>query len=404
MGFYHHEARTGVSRVVEHLLTGLAHRPGIRLQAAAPTHLPETMRYVHQTMHEPTPFAHTAEEQRVARFENSLLQSFKPQGVVSKVIRQGAYQTRKWLNKEQAALQPQQWPRPLVYHSPFYPIPDVVRAQKNLPILQTIHDLIPIAHPEWFRDGDQTMREVLKKLPPDGWVTTVSQASKDDFCAYTGFDPNRVVPIRLAASETLFYPVENPNVIQKVRQQFGLGDAPYLLSLATLEPRKNTTHLVQCFAELIESGEVDSDVKLVLVGTKGWKVNELLNASERLASRVVVTGFVPDQYLAPLYAGATAFVYPSLYEGFGLPPLEAMQCGLPVITSNVSSLPEVVGDAALLVSPTDKDALNDAILKLLRSETLRHELSIRAKQQASLFSWEKFIDEHIALYNRMVTA
>ncbi|MBC8153154.1 MAG: glycosyltransferase family 4 protein, partial [Bacteroidetes bacterium] len=163
-------------------------------------------------------------------------------------------------------------------------------------------------------------------------------------------------------------------------------------------------HLIRCFVRLVEAGELPNDLNLVLVGTKGWKIDALLAEvakNERIRSRLVFTGFVPDADLAPLYAGALAFVYPSLYEGFGLPPLEAMQCGLPVITSNVSSLPEVVGDAALLVPPTDVDALCQALLTVANSAAVRADLSEKSLARATLFSWTKFIDQHVALYQKL---
>ncbi|WP_332368189.1 glycosyltransferase family 1 protein [Spirosoma telluris] len=178
------------------------------------------------------------------------------------------------------------------------------------------------------------------------------------------------------------------------------------MSLATFEPRKNIDHLIRCFAQAVRSRAIPTDVKLVLVGTQGWKfdkiMGELANSND-LYSRIVVTGFVPDLLLAPLYSGALGFLYPSLYEGFGLPPLEAMQCGLPVIVSDIPAIKEVVDDAAISVSPTDADALSQAIITLVNSTSIRAELITKALQRAKLFSWEKFIADHVALYSRMLS-
>lgn len=407
IGFYHRQARTGISRVIEQLLTGLSGADDVTLTLAAPTHLPETMRYAVQALGPAAPpFVNSPGEQAVAGLENALLRPFAPASLPTKAIRRLTDQTRRVLNRRSARFDLGDLPSPAVYHATFFSAPDVIRQNPKTPLLQSLYDLIPIVHPEWFTAGEQTVKQVLATLPPDAWVTTISQATKDDFCNYTGFDPARVVPILLAASRDLFYPVTDSNRQQVVRQRLGVGDAPYLLSIATLEPRKNIAHLIRCFGQLAESRQLPADVRLVLVGTKGWKFDEIMTEagrSDTLRSRLVFTGFVPDEDLASLYSGATAFVYPSLYEGFGLPPLEAMQCGLPVITSNVSSLPEVVGDAALLVPPTDADALAQAILTVVNSDSLRAELATKAIQWAKLFSWDKFIAEHVALYKRILS-
>jgi len=416
IGFYHRQARTGISRVVEQLLVGLQRAEDVRLWLAAPTHLAETIRFAETEFGNGAPlFINPAGELSLARLENGLLSPFTPGSTVSKAIREVAYRTRRALNRETARFETSKLPDNAIYHSPFFPIPAAIQQNRRIRTLQTIHDLIPIRHPEWFNDGEQTVKQVLATLSPDSWVTTVSQATKDDFCNYADsnpdrvvpdrVDPDRVVPIRLAASPTLFHRNVEKDRQHAARERFGIGDKPYLLSLATLEPRKNIAHLIRAFGQLIDSNELPTDLQLVLVGTKGWKFDEMLAEASRspaLKSRLVFTGFVPDEELAPIYTGATAFVYPSLDEGFGLPPLEAMQCGLPVITSNIPSISEVVGQAAIRVSPTDMDALCQAMITVANSASLRTELSEKGVKQASLFSWDKFIAEHVALYKRMV--
>lgn len=405
IGFYHRQAQTGVSRVVEQLVVGLQQAKDANLSLAAPTHLAETMRYARTTFGTASPhFVNPPAGRSKAQIENALLNPFGIGSLPSKVIRQGFYRARKAFGPEEAHFNTQQWPKGSIYHAPFYPIPGSVANDRSVKTVQMIHDLIPIFHPEWFPSGDSTVRAVLETLPPEAHVVTASEATKQDFCQYTNADPSRVTPIHLAASPTLFYPVTDESAKRTVRAQYGLGDAPYLLSLATFEPRKNTDHLIRCFVRLAKSGEIPANVKLVLVGTKGWKFDKIMEEiaqNQALRSRIVVTGFVPDQQLAPLYADALGFLYPSLYEGFGLPPLEAMQCGLPVITSNVASINEVVGEAAIKVSPTDADALCTAMLTLILSAAVRAELSEKGLKQASLFSWDKFIAEHVALYKRM---
>ena len=405
IGLYHRQARTGISRVIEQLVAGLRRSPDCQLSLAAPTHLPETMRYVADNFSTPIPVVHATGERAVARLENTLLSPFRADSVPSKVIRQISYQTRRVTNTEYARFQPDHFPAKAVYHATFFPVPAVVQQRQATRTVQSIYDLIPIMHPEWFTDGERTVQQVLAGLSPESWVTTISQATKDDFCTHTNFNPDRVVPILLAASPDLFHPVADEDRKLAIRRRLKLGNGPYFLSLATLEPRKNIDHLIRCFSQLIVSKELPVDVKLVLVGTKGWKFDDIMAEAGRnneLMSRLVFTGFVPDEDLAPLYAGAMAFVYPSLYEGFGLPPLEAMQCGLPVITSNVSSLPEVVGDAAIQVAPKDVDALCQAMLTIASSPSVRADMSDKSLRRAAQFSWDKFTAEHVALYKRII--
>lgn len=408
LGLYHHRSRTGISRVIEALLTGLHNEPDITLSLAASNNLSAAMRYARLTLPQPIPpLVNQTGEQTMARLENAMLEPFSLTSWPSKAIRQVFYRGRTALGTEQCKLDLRQMPAGSVYHATFFPLPEVVKTAASLKKVITIYDLIPILHPEWFRNDDQVVRKTLASIPPDAYVTTISQATKDDFCTYTGFDPARVEPILLAASPTLFYPEMDVLRQQAVRQQVGIGSRPYLLSVATLEPRKNIEQLIRCFARLVESRELPEDISLVLVGAKGWLSDGImaeLSHCEQARSRLLITGFVPDQDLAALYSGALAFVYPSLYEGFGLPPLEAMQCGLPVITSNNSSLPEVVGDAALLVDPMDADALCEAILTVVNQSDVRAELSARALARAQLFSWDKFVRQHVDFYKRITTA
>jgi glycosyltransferase involved in cell wall biosynthesis len=405
MGLYHRQARTGIWRVTERLANGLSQQPDIQLSLAAPTHITESVQWAKTNWKTNRPrFLNSRANQQRARFENTLLAPFGPETLPSKVIREGFFRLNKATGRLDERFATQNWPGGTVYHSPFFAIPEAIRLARQVKKVQMIHDLIPVHHPEWFRSGEQTLPQVLASLQPDMAITVISQATKDDFCNHTNFDPARVSVIHLAASSELFYPELDLAKQQDVQNRLGIGDGPYLLSLATLEPRKNVAHLIRCFARLVESGEIPADVQLVLAGTKGWNLDAVLqNATlaKTIERQLILTGFVADADLAALYSGALAFVYPSLYEGFGLPPLEAMQCGLPVITSNVSSLPEVVGDAALTVTPTNADELCEVLRRVIHSETLRAELRIRGLAQAKLFSWDKFVQQHIELYNRL---
>ena len=195
---------------------------------------------------------------------------------------------------------------------------------------------------------------------------------------------------------------------QDVRERYGIPPgSPYLLSLSTLEPRKNLAHTIRSFAAIVQSNAAPG-LHLVLAGGKGWLFDDIIYeiklAGTAVRDRIILTGFVEDTDLAPLYSGATAFVFPSLYEGFGLPPLEAMQCGTPVITSNTSSLPEVVGDAGIMLDPKDQDGLCQAMLDVYNKPELRSQMSQKSLAQAAKFSWERCAEETISAYRTAISA
>lgn len=288
-----------------------------------------------------------------------------------------------------------------IFHSPFYPFPEQIKRSHTLKKVITIYDLIPVLYPKFFQfQEDSRIHKVLQSIDNDTWVTCISQATKNDLCNYLpSLDPAKVFVTHLGASE-LFYQCQDQDVIDKVRTKFSIPDGQYVLSLSTLEPRKNISQTIRCFTRMLREGSI-KDLSLVLVGTKGWDFDAIFNeiaASAEIRDRIIVTGYVPDQDLAPLYSGAMMFVYPSFYEGFGLPPLEAMQCGVPVITSNTSSLPEVVGDAGIMVDPKDGDALCQAMLEIYNSTEVRHKMSADSLAQAKKFSWKKCAEQTIDVY------
>lgn len=289
-----------------------------------------------------------------------------------------------------------------IYHSTFFPVPEHIQKLKRKIKFVTSYDLIPVLYPEFT---EQAMVDVIKGLlqsiTPETWVLCISEATRNDLLRYLGdrVNPERVKVTELAASE-MFYKNEDKEKNKVVRKKLGLGDTPYILSLCTLEPRKNIDQAIRAFAKIVEEEHIQ-DLNLVLVGTKGWmfdKIFDEIGANQALKDRIIVTGYVADGDLASLYSEAMMFVYPSFYEGFGLPPLEAMQCGTPVITSNTSSLPEVVGDAGIMVAPTDLDALCNAMLSIYKSPSLREELAQRSLLRATKFSWERCAEETVAAY------
>ncbi|MBA3831428.1 MAG: glycosyltransferase family 4 protein [Chthoniobacterales bacterium] len=293
-----------------------------------------------------------------------------------------------------------------IFHSGFHAFPDTTLHVKGLRRFVTVYDLIPVLFPEFFAEGisviiRELFLEMLRSIGPDDYVLAISEATRRDLCAYLPIDPARVFVAPLAASENLFYPVTNCEEIASTRARYGIPiDAVYLLSVNTLEPRKNMAHALRCFAEVLQESGIP-DLYFVLVGTRGWDFQGILNTiadSKLIGDRVILAGFVPDEELAALYSGALAFVYPSHYEGFGLPPLEAMQCGTPVITSNTSSLPEVVGDAGIMISPTDSDALSQAMLAMYQQPSLRSVMEAHSLARSAEFSWTRYTDDVVRSY------
>lgn len=218
-------------------------------------------------------------------------------------------------------------------------------------------------------------------------------------------EPEKVSVVYLAAGDH-FYQCNDSRQINQVRIKYNIPlESDYFLALSTLQPRKNFERIIISFIEMIKAQHV-KDLSLVLVGADGWdyeRIYKEIKGAGEFADKIIVTGYVPDEDLAPLYSGAMAFIYPSLYEGFGLPPLEAMQCGTPVISSNNSSLPEVVGDAAITINPNDGEALCQAMLNLYNSSELRAKLSAASIERAKCFSWDIATNETVAAYRKALS-
>ncbi len=290
-----------------------------------------------------------------------------------------------------------------IFHSPFFSIPQGIRDAPKLRKFITIYDLIPVKYPRFFnQDNLDHFKAILKSIGNDTKIICISNSTKNDLCNYLGFiDPDDVFVTHLAAS-SLFHPVTDPGSILSSKRKYNIPDAPYVLGLSTLEPRKNIESTIQAFTDLVQQEKIE-DLNLVLVGAMGWKFDSILkkvDAHPNLKERIIFTGFMEDKDLSAIYSGSMMFVYPSLYEGFGLPPLEAMQCGVPVITSDNSSLPEVVEDAGAMIDANDKDALCRSILDIYNSPVLRERMRAASLEQAKKFSWERCADDTMAAYEK----
>lgn len=293
-----------------------------------------------------------------------------------------------------------------IFHSVFYPIPEIVRKIKSIKRFTTIFDVIPLLYPNYFVNGNKhPINQIVSRLASNDYIFCISKATKDDLCVYnTKINPSNTNVTYLAASD-IFHVEKDEYKINTMKQKYGIPwNCKYVLSLSTLEPRKNINLTIKSFIQVISGNDVD-DLCLVLAGAVGWEYESVMNdldKSSRYRNRIILTGYIEDGDLAALFSSAMVFVYPSFYEGFGLPPLEAMQCGTPVITSNTSSLPEVVGNAGIMIDPNDQDGLCENILQLYHDPRLRNELSGKSLQRAKEFSWEKCADAMITAYRKAI--
>lgn len=283
-----------------------------------------------------------------------------------------------------------------VFHATNHMFPFRLRTARTV---LTIHDLTLLLFPEWHPADRLAMmgRALAPSATRADCIVTPSQFTRNDVLKLLPVKPERVVVIPEGIDPT-FKPQPAAEVATRLAP-LGLRAGDYLLFLGTIEPRKNLARLLQ--AVELAGPKIGP---LVLAGGRGWNNATIRDAIARLArdGRVRDLGYVLDDLRPVLQAGARAFVYPSLYEGFGLPPLEAMACGTPVLTSNVSALPEVMGDAALYVDPEDVSALAAALTRLWDDESLRADLRARGLARAQEFSWDRTARLTIDVYRSVL--
>lgn len=284
-----------------------------------------------------------------------------------------------------------------VYHSPA----NVSPAGYSRPFVVTIHDLAIYRDPSLFpsRQGFSIKYLVPRSLSRAQHIIAISESTKKDVQEFFSVKPEKISTIYLGVEHERFASADSSS-IERVRASCGIK-RDYLLFVGTLEPRKNLIRLLEAFYTLLSRRpELIDRYQLVLAGSPGWLYEEIFEEvkSRGLESSVVFPGYVPASDVPALYAGASLFVYPSLYEGFGLPVLEAMAAGVPVISSSVSSLPEITGDAAVLVDPLDVEGLAMALERLIASPALREEYGRRGQERAAYFSWRRCAERTLEVY------
>ncbi len=280
-----------------------------------------------------------------------------------------------------------------VFHGPNHMAPP----WSPVPTVITAHDLsaLTMGGLHTWRNRLLTVPQMLLSLRRAERLIAVSRATASDLLRLPGIDAERVRVIYEAAAPGLT--PATPEQVRALSHRLALPET-FFLFLGALEPRKNVVTLVRALAELYAAG--DHRAKLVIAGAEGWRNDDVYDEVKKrgLERDIRFAGYIPAEDLPALYGAATAFVYPSLFEGFGLPPLEAMACGTPVICSNTSSLPEVVGDAAITVDPLDTSDLAAALRTALDDADLRARLSHAGLQRAALFSWERTARETLEVY------
>jgi glycosyltransferase involved in cell wall biosynthesis len=310
----------------------------------------------------------------------------------------------RWMNRLWHRLQvplPANWlTGPVdIFHSPDFVLPPVRGAKSIL----TVHDLAFLLYPEC---ADARLRAYLERTVPRSvhradYVVADSENTRNDVICLLGVPPERVTVVP-GGVDPSFKPVTDPARLSAFRQTIGLDDeTPYILFVGVIEPRKNLVGLIEAFDLLKSRRQLPH--KLVVVGRRGWLSEGTMDRAERSKYRsdIVFPGFIPDGELATLYSAAEMFAFPSHYEGFGLPVLEAMACGVPVVSSRASSLPEVVGDAGMQVDPDDIERLASALELLALNPEMRADFSARGLERAAGFTWDAAAEIMIDVYRRV---
>ncbi|MBE7554430.1 MAG: glycosyltransferase family 4 protein [Anaerolineales bacterium] len=289
------------------------------------------------------------------------------------------------------------WTGPLdLFHATDFFLPPVRSGTRTI---VTIHDLSFVHLPETVMPGmtNHLNQWVPRSVKRADHVIAVSEATRQDLIELYQTPPEKISVLYHGVTAD-FKPVTEPNSLSAVRQKYNLGQQPFILSVGTLQPRKNYQRLIQAFAAL------DPAPVLVIVGSRGWNYANIFAevARQGVEERVHFLGFVADADLPALYSAASLFVYPSLYEGFGLPVLEAMACGTPVVASNQSALPEVVGEAGLLVDPRNVEAMAAAMTHVLADTTLSRRLAQAGQARAGCFTWPEMATKLLNLYEQII--
>ena len=271
------------------------------------------------------------------------------------------------------------------------------------PVVNTIHDLSFEHLPETFkrRSWRQMRLTIRRSAQSAAHILTDCDFARDDILKTYGIAPERVTAVPLAAA-VRFSPVRDERELDRVRNKYGIN-GKYILTVGSIQPRKNIPRLIRAYSMLCSERNLEPLPKLVVVGKRGWLYEDTLATAESstVRDRIILTGYVDDKDLPALYSAASCFVYPSYFEGFGIPPLEAMRCGTPTITGDRTCFPEIIGDAGLMVDPFDERAIMRGIARVLTEQTLRDELIEKGLERANSYDWLKTARQTLDVYERV---
>ncbi|WP_315116667.1 glycosyltransferase family 1 protein [uncultured Clostridium sp.] len=275
---------------------------------------------------------------------------------------------------------------------------------KKCSFVMTLHDVIPYKMPEtsserYLKLFNETLPEIVSMC--DG-IITVSNHSKLDILEAFNFPKEKIYVTHLA-SENIYHPMEKKLSKELIKKHYSIDDE-YILYVGGFSPRKNIVGLIDAFSKLLNIYK--RDLKLIIAGKQGQSYSIYKKRCEDLGieNKVIFPGFIPLEHMPSLYNGCELFVYPSFYEGFGLPPVEAMACGTPVIASNSTSIPEVTGDAALLVHPKNVDQLCSSMYDVLTNNELKEDLSLKGLIRASELNWGNTAKNTLIAYNKILNS
>jgi len=283
-------------------------------------------------------------------------------------------------------------------HSPHYTTP----VMSSVPAAVNFHDMGFILFPRLYTTAKRVLFPIYLKMSAKkaGKILVISRATAADAKRVLNISEDKI-EVTLMGKEDVFKPVPDQEIITEVMNKYKIN-SKYILFVGTLEPRKNILNLLRAF-QIVKNNLLFKKFKLVIVGKKGWFYEEIFRFVRQndMQEDVIITGFVPLDDMPYLYNGSEVFVYPSLYEGFGIPVLEALACGVPSITSNVSSMPEVIGNAGMTVNPNDVFELAQVMVEVLSDPKSRHEMRNKALEQAEKFSWQECAQRTLRVYESL---
>lgn len=282
-----------------------------------------------------------------------------------------------------------------IYHFFNFIIPPKIKGR----VVNTVYDMVFIRYPETMNKPTYNIhKKNLKRSCQDADVIlTISENTKKEIVEFMGVSPDKIEIAYPAVDRNIFYPNKDYKLI---KEKYNINNE-YILYFGTIEPRKNISSIVKAFKIVSEKNK---DISLVLAGREGWMYEEVFSLVKELGleEKVIFTGYVPEENVSALYSCALAFVFPSLYEGFGIPPLEAMACGTPVIVSNTSSLPEVTGDAGILVNALDVENIAHEMGRLIEDNSLQSQCAEKGLIQAQKFSWDDSAKKVMDMYKKLL--